>query len=165
MHLYEKTAVSTLDKANLFNEFFESVYTKECLPLNFDSIPQLNNENTLNTTSRTDSEVYTALSRLHPTKACGIDGIGPKILHSSALALYQVIHHLFSVCLLNCNIPTDWKLHGIIPMYKSGDKSLISNYYRPILLLCSISKVLEKLVYDKFLEFIHSSISNFQFGF
>ncbi len=93
MHLYEKTATFNLDKANLFNEFFESVYTKECLPPNFDSIPPSNNENALNTTIITDSEVYTALPRLDPTKACGIDGIGPKLLHSSALTLYQVIHH------------------------------------------------------------------------
>ena len=103
------------------------------------------------------------LSRLDPTKACGIDGIGPKLLLSSAWTLYQVIHHLFSVCLWNCNIPTDWKLQCIIPICKSGDKSLISNY-RPISLLCSISKVLEKFVYDKVFEFIHSSITNLQFA-
>ena len=47
---------------------------------------------------------------------------------------------------------------------KSGDRSSISNY-RPISLLCSISKVLERLVYDKVFEFVGQSISCFQFGF
>ena len=93
-----------------------------------------------------------------------VDGIGPKVLRSCALSLYQVIHHLLSICLWYCDIPSDWKLHCIIPMYKSGDKSVISNY-RPISLLCSLSKVLERLVYDKVFVFIHRSVSKFQFGF
>ncbi len=47
---------------------------------------------------------------------------------------------------------------------KSGDKCNITNY-RPISLLCSISKVLQRLVYDKIYEFVYNSISTFQFGF
>ena len=46
-----------------------------------------------------------------------------------------------------------------------GDRSIISNY-RPISLLCCISKVLERLVFDKSYDFIvKSSISDSQFGF
>ena len=47
---------------------------------------------------------------------------------------------------------------------KSGDRSSISNY-RQISLLCSISKVLERLAYDKVFEFVGQSISCSQFGF
>ena len=43
------------------------------------------------------SDVCTALSQLDSTKASGIDGIGPKLLRSCALALYPVIHHLFTI--------------------------------------------------------------------
>ena len=48
-------------------------------------------------------------------------------------------------------------------MLKSGEKNLVSNY-RPISLLCNVSKVLEKLVYDKIINFITESISLMQFG-
>ena len=119
---------------------------------------------TLESINITDLEVYTALSKLDPTKACGIDGIGPKLLRSCALALYPVNHHLFSISLWYCDIPLEWKLHCIIPIFKSGDRSSISNY-RPISLLCSISNVLERLVYDKGFEFVGQSISCSQFGF
>ena len=66
--------------------------------------------------------------------------------------------------LASCKLPKEWKLHCIIPIFKSGDKSLISNY-RPISLLCSISKVLERIVYDKVFGFIGQSISKSQYGF
>ena len=58
----------------------------------------------------------------------------------------------------------DWRLHVITPIHKSGDKSSVKNY-RPISLLCIISKVLEKIIYDKIISFVSKSISPFQFGF
>ena len=164
MYLEDKSATSDLDKAMLFNSFFESVYSKDNVSLDPTSIPQSSQPESLDFINITELDVYAALSNLDPTKACGIDGIGPKVLRSCALSLYQVIHHLFSICLWYCDIPSDWKLHSIIPIYKSGDKSVISNY-RPISLLCSMSKVLERLVYDKVFVFIHRSVSKFQFGF
>ena len=48
-------------------------------------------------------------------------------------------------------------------MFKSGEKNLVSNH-RPISLLCNVSKVLEKLVYNKIINFITESISLVQFG-
>jgi len=96
--------------------------------------------------------------------ACGSDGVGPKVLRSCALALFPVIHHLFSVSLSHCTIPREWKRHCIVPIYKAGDKSSVSNY-RPISLLSSMSKVLERLVYDKVFEFVNRSITPVQFSF
>ena len=62
------------------------------------------------------------------------------------------------------SIPGDWKQHTITPVYKSGDKSTLKNY-RPISLLCSISKLLESLIYNKIIKFMRKSISCHQFGF
>jgi len=61
-------------------------------------------------------------------------------------------------------IPTDWYIHSIATIFKSGDKSLVNNY-RPISLLCSISKVLEHLVYNKIISHIIAHQSPYQFGF
>ena len=82
-------------------------------------------------------------------KAMGIDGIGPKILKHCALALFKPIHHLSIT--KHC-LPTEWRFHLITPVYKSGDKSSVKNY-RPICLLCIISKVLEKQNHSFFLQF------------
>ena len=163
MHLNGQSASTDTNKATLFNTFFKSVYFKaseSSIPISSHSTSQPS----LEFINITDLEVYTALSKLDPTKACGIVGIGPKLLQSCALALYPVIHHLFSISLWYCDIPSEWKLHCIIPIFKSGDRSSISNY-RPISLLCSISKDLERLVYDKVFEFVGQSISCSQFSF
>ena len=51
----------------------------------------------------------------------------------------------FSLSLNNGIVPTEWRLHAITPVFKSGDKSNVKNY-RPISLLSNISKALERLV-------------------
>ena len=85
--------------------------------------------------------MFTALTSLDPSKAMGIDCVGPKILKKCALALYQPVHHLFSLSLLNHYIPEEWRVHRITPIFMSGDRSSVKNY-RPISLLCTISKEL-----------------------
>ena len=109
-------------------------------------------------------EVLQALSELNPSKAMGADGVGPRVLKSCSVALYEPLCHLFCVSLQSVSIPSDWRLHRITPVFKSGDKSLVSNY-RPVFLLSCTFKVLERLVYDKIVHFIAPSISCSQFGF
>ena len=109
--------------------------------------------------SFSDLDVYSALTTLNPSKAMGIDGIGPRILN-----LYQPIHHLFLLSLSQHYLPEEWRVHRITPIYKSGDKSSVTNY-RPISLLCTLSKVLERIIYNAIIDFVANSISPYQFGF
>ena len=69
------------------------------------------------------------------TKAAGIDGISPRILWHCASSLLTPICHLFISSITTGNIPTEWCTHCIIPIHKSGNKTLVNNY-RPISLLC-----------------------------
>ena len=89
-------------------------------------------------------EVLSALQSLDTSKSMGI---GPKLLRDCALAFYIPIHHLFSLSINKHAIPSEWKCHSITPVYKSGDKSQVANY-RPISLLCIISKALERIIYN-----------------
>ena len=161
---YKDVSVETdIDKANLFNKYFFSVFS-----CSSQGLPQFSTLSPpsifLSKVDFSISDVYQALIKLDPTKAMGIDGIGPRVLKSCACALSEPIHHLFKVSLSCSCLPSEWTIHCITPIHKSGDKSLISNY-RPISLLCSISKVLEQLIYDKIIDFISQHISSAQFGF
>ena len=111
-----------------------------------------------------ETEVYNALISLDPSKALGIDGIGPKILKNCSESLFQPLCHLFNLSLSSSIIPIEWKIHRIIPIFKSGDRSSISNY-RPISLLCNVSKVLEHIIFNKIINHITTMISPDQFGF
>ena len=93
--------------------------------------------------------------------AMGIDEVGPKIVKHCALALYKPIHHRFLLSLSQHYLPNDLRTHLIIPVFKSGDKSSVRNYH-PISLM---SKVLEKLIYNKIIDFVFAAISPVQFGF
>ena len=93
--------------------------------------------------------------------AMGIDEVGPKIVKHCALALYKPIHHRFLLSLSQHYLPNDLRTHLIIPVFKSGDKSSVRNYHT----ISLMSKVLEKLIYNKIIDFVFAAISPVQFGF
>ena len=53
--------------------------------------------------------------------------------------------------------PDSLKLAKVIPIYKPGDKTLLSNY-RPISILNSFSKIFEKVIYYHLFDFIDKII-------
>ena len=59
----------------------------------------------------------------------------------------------YTISFVTSHIPSQWKLHCIHPIHKSGVKSLVSNY-RPIFLLSCVSKVLEGLIYNNAIDFV-----------
>ena len=119
---------------------------------------------TLNDIEINESEMLTILSSLDGNKAPGIDNISPRVYRHCALPLLKPNCHLFAVSLSSGSIPFQWCTHWITPICKSGDKALVSNY-RPISLLCILSKVLERVVYNKILSYLERSFSCHQFGF
>ena len=54
----------------------------------------------------------------------------------------------------------------VIPIYKNGDKHMVSNY-RPVSLLSQFSKILEKLFVNRIDNFIdkYELLSDHQYGF
>ena len=157
------TGSSNYEKATLFNNFFHSVFTQSSF-----QIPPLETlpcpPSALSDIGISEMDVYKALSSLDTTKAGGPDGIGPKVVKHCASALYSPLHHLFLLCLSQHHLPSEWREHLIVLVFKSADMSSVKNY-RPISLLCTTSKLLEKLIYEKVIDFVSPSISSCQFGF
>ena len=147
----------------MFNTYFHSVMTRSDFALPSPCDLPVSDFSLVNITIL-DSEVYDALISLDETKAMGIDGIPPIILKHCALALYKPFHQLFLLCLKQGCLLSEWKVHRITPVPKSGDLTSVKNY-RPITLLCTISKVLERLVYNKVIDFLSRCLYSKQFGF
>ena len=93
-------------------------------------------------------DVFVGLSHLSSKKSVGIDDIPSVVWKSCATALCEPVHHLFTLCFSQSYIPPEWKIHCVTPIFKSGDKVSVKNY-RPISKLCIISKVFERIVFDK----------------
>ena len=61
-------------------------------------------------------------------------------------------------------LPAEWKPADVILVHKKGDKANISNY-RPISLLYTIDKILEKCIYNHVYSIIQGIINPKQHGF
>ena len=115
----------------------------------------------------TESEVLKALSGLDESSGMGSTNISPKVLKYCAEELARPITKLFNLCLSSGNIPDEWKIAHITPVYKGkGAKSDINNY-RPISILSPIAKVFESLIADRITNYLESNclLHDAQYGY
>ena len=162
--VYNSSSVlDPIDKVEAFNRFFNSTFTVSDFALpSIDKMPTPMNQ--LSHITIDESDVFEALTNLSPSKALGCDNISPYILKFCATSLASPVKNLFTLSLSQSCLPQEWKTHKICPIPKKGDPTDISNY-RPISLLCSLSKVMETIVYTKVIPFIYPQINKNQFGF
>ena len=73
---------------------------------------------------------------------------------------------VFNKSLLEGTFPTQMKQVDTVPLHKSKEKYLVTNY-RPISLLLTICKLLEKLVHSRMYNFLeqHEILYNSQYSF
>ncbi|CAB3990546.1 Hypothetical predicted protein [Paramuricea clavata] len=109
-------------------------------------------------------EVAAVLRNLDPNKACGPDGILSRILSKVADEIAPSLCILFNMSLSIGVVPAKWKFANITPVFKKDDPTITSNY-RPISLLCVISKVLERCVFNHSYHHLCPSFYQFQHGF
>ena len=82
---------------------------------------------------------------LHPKSSTDINGLSIKILREVAVEISRPLTYIFNLSLTKGIFPDALKTSKIIPVHKAGPTDLCDNY-RPIALLSSISKTLEKIV-------------------
>ena len=97
--------------------------------------------------------IIEAIKELSPNSAGGPDGIPASLRINCAEEIAPALKIIFSHSLSSSLIPTSFKEAAIIPVFKSGDKSLPSNY-RPISLTSVLSKVIEKNIRKQVLTFL-----------
>ena len=94
------------------------------------------------------------------------NGISIKLLKSIKYQISEPLSHLFSLSISTGVFPSKLKTSKTIPIFKAGDHTCCDNY-RPISLLSSISKILEKVVAIYLVN--HLELNNLlfdnQFGF
>ena len=111
-------------------------------------------------------EISRIIASLKCKNSSGHDGISSKLLKSLQPALCLPISILINKSMETGQVPADMKIAKIIPIYKSKEKNNMGNY-RPISLLPSVSKILEKAVHKRlygFCETQHILYDN-QYGF
>ena len=95
-------------------------------------------------TSTTSFEVFDLISGLKNTKSTGKGNVSAYFLKVAAKVIAAPLAQLFNYTFLLGIFPASLKIAKIIPIYRSGDKSDVSNY-RPISILSQFLKFLKNL--------------------
>ena len=100
------------------------------------------------------------------TKSTGVDNISMLMIKMAIPTIVPSLTNIFNSSLSERVFPANWKRSKIIPIHKSGDKNSPNNY-RPISILPSVSKILEKLVQVQLSDYLkcYSILSEAQSGF
>ena len=74
--------------------------------------------------------------------------------------------HICNKSFISGLFPFEMKIANVIPIFKSGDDMVFSNY-RPVSVLPVFSKLLERLMYNRLICFINDNklLCDYQFGF
>ena len=114
----------------------------------------------------TPAEINNIILHSKSKKSTGFDNIGSYIVKQIAPQLVNQLANIFNKSFLTGIVPSKLRIAKVIPLYKTKDPALFSNY-RPISLLPFFSKVLERLMYNRLYNFLteHNILSMNQFGF
>ena len=158
--------------ANQLNEFFTSIASKTVQNVNPSSksptclIPQNPDLFSFSSNPLTKLEILEATKLLKDKKTPDFCGISTNFLKQTITSLIDPLFHIFKLSFSCGVVPVQFKIAKVIPIFKAGDSSSMDNY-RPISLLSSFSKILEKIVASRLTAFFESCnlLSKWQFGF
>jgi hypothetical protein len=152
-------------KATVLNDYFGSVFTVDngILPTFSRRVPE---SCVFDNIVFSPEIILKTLSHGKQGRSPGPEGIPQLFLnktkHSLAVPLTALYQHIFSSGIL----PDSWRLANVIPVFKKGASSDVSNY-RPISLTSIFCKTMERIVKDQMLTHLEANklITRHQHGF
>ena len=111
--------------------------------------------------------VRKVVMNLDLSKASGPDCIPVVVLKNCEPELSYILAELFNKCLKESCFPDCWKVLSVVHVFKNvGERSTAKNYC-PVSLLSVVSKVFEKLVNNRIVDYREKCglFSDFQYGF
>ena len=136
-----------IDKANVLNSFFQSHTTLNEQNAVIPDLPAATVITPLNNIVLSPLEVESVLKSLPVAKATGPDGLSNRVLRELSNKEHSIPYcSLFIESPSVGIVPSSYKEANVCPVPKPGDYSRVSNY-RPMSLLNSENKVLERLVF------------------
>lgn len=162
------------DSVNAVNDFFVTIGQNLALKImsnpGFDHTNQQQSINTCLTSfvlnSTDEAEVERLIMGLKSVCSVGWDNISNSFLKKYRHILIQPLTHIFNKCLTDGVFPIALKKSMVHAVYKSGNKNYVNNY-RPISILPSISKLLERIINTRLINYLETNnlLSPNQYGF
>ncbi|KAK4819260.1 hypothetical protein QYF61_000471 [Mycteria americana] len=96
------------------------------------------------------------LHHLDTHKSMGPDGIHPRVLRELVEVLTKLLSILYQQSWLTGEVPIDWRLANVTPIYKKGQKEDLGNY-RPVSLTSVLEKVMEQIILSAITQHIQDN--------
>lgn len=146
--------IADCDVPSVLNSAFCSVFTNEAsgeLPeyphFAFPQMPKI---------EFSSEGIVNVINQLKNSSSCGIDGINAKILKNTKHISGSILSIIFQQSLDTGEVPLDWRIGKVIPVFKKGDRLSAGNY-RPISLTSVCSKIMEHVIFSHVASFLSSA--------
>ena len=132
----------------------------------FTNYLSVQNETTFHFNEVTKHDIWAIISTIKPKQSRGTDGISNHLLKAIINEVCEPLTIIINKSLKEGIVPAEMKVAKVVPLFKKGKKTDISNY-RPISLLNVISKVLERVVDNQVRTFLEENklIYGHKYGF
>jgi hypothetical protein len=152
--------------AEEFSLYFNSINNNNQFNLENLKIHNNNNNSTIFLHPTDRWEVMDVINKLPNKLTIGPDGISMKSIKELCIELAPAIAHLINSIIETAVYPSSLKRAIVTPIFKSGNANLPSSY-RPIGITDNLSKITEKIIFNRIEEFtnIHGYTDRNQFGF
>ena len=112
------------------------------------------------------TDILPIVDNLQTKKATGPDKISSRAIKENKLIILPILTYLVNLVIENSVFPDCLKIARVTPIFKKGDKQSTNNY-RPISILSTISKIVEKILSNQITDFLetNSILTDCQFGF
>ena len=160
--------------ANGFNTFFNTIGPKLAAKIDHTILPPNNHRKYLGNKPFhkfkmfpvNPFQVLDTVKKLKNKSSCGDDYLSNSLLKKAIPYLLAPLTSLINISIETGFVPDQIKVAKVIPLHKSGCTMEFNNY-RPIAIISTIGKVLEKIVLSKLTNYLdeHSILHPHQFGF
>ena len=157
--------------SNKFNEFFVNVGPKLASEIHndgknyYDYLHSMTSSN-MYLAPVVESDITKIVNKFDSNKSAGYDSIGNHIIKTVCNEILEPLTTIFNLSISTGSVPDKLKIAKVIPIYKKENVDVFSNY-RPVSLLPCFSKILERLIFDRCIDFIDANeiLNDKQFGF
>ena len=170
LKINNKEITDKLSIANTFNKYFVNIgpqLASSIKPNQNSPLHYLNDANpgSIFLIPVTDHEVEKIIKNMKISSP-GWDSISGKVIKATYQSFIMPLTHVLNASISCGKFPDELKIAKVLPLFKSGDIFNCNNY-RPISILPYFSKILERLLYNRMLNFINqnSILYYLQFGF
>ena len=101
------------------------------------------------------SDIIKIIDNFNPNKSAGHDNVGNYIIKKVGNEILKPLTNIFNLSLSTGVVPDELKTAKVIPSYKRADSAMFS-HYRPVSFLSCFSEILERLGFDRCVNFINN---------